>query len=212
MSNFSYKKDLVRRDPIRSWWEDLDEHTYADFVECVNRCMDEITRDLEDNNKDRIADSEDRTTEEFKTNLRRKALFDTVEHDAQTGGHTDLVVRLGHYTWKAESKIFGGRHSYDETWLHDGFKALVEKYSKGTQYDSFGCLLVYVKKQNTRNVMNEWMTHLWLNSDHDLAFDRCHLNALAFISSHEHTSSGLTYTVRHVPVCLYDSTKLLKDH
>ena len=214
MSNFTLR--TIRQDRIRHWWENLDrdEYTYDNFVLCVNRCIDEAIRGMEDNIIKRIADGEDRLTEELKTILRCKNLFDTVEHDAQTGGHTDLVVRWEEYSWKAETKIFGGRHSYGNDWLEKGFTALTENYSRGTPYDSHGCLIIYVKHPNTTSVMCKWMTHIWekMPDTRPLVFERCTLNKLGFISKHIHLHSGQEYIVRHIPVGLYDATKQLRHH
>lgn len=214
MSNFPLL-DLVRRDPIRDWWElELlgNARTYENFIECIDRCIDSISTRMADTNQHRTKDSEDRTTVEIRDQLDQTGLFDTVEHDAQVGGHVDLLVRLGSYKWKAEAKIFGGRHSYDDSWLKEGFLALTEKYTKGLLNDSHGCLLIYVKKPNINRIMEDWSDYLVENTDANIDFSPCCLNPLARKSIHEHIVSGLPYTVRHVPVCLYDPTKSLKNH
>lgn len=212
-------KNLSKKHTLLAFWHEVfknfDDLSYEDFLLCINVCLDTIVDDMAENAVLRIADREDRLTDEIKINLRRLNLFDSVEHDAQTGGHTDLVVKLGRFVWKGECKILGGRNNYANDWIEKGFSALSEKYTSGSQFDSHGALFIYIKKENAKAAMELWKNYLSDKLQENglvYTYTNCETNNLAFYSSINHKKSGLSYCIRHIPVLLYDPTKTIKQH
>lgn len=212
MSNFSFRR--IKKAFRELCWDDLPdkEQTYDRFISLVYNCLDELIRNIEENCMLRIADSEDRLNDEIKMGLRQKNLFDAVEHDAQCGGHIDLLVRLDEYMWKGEAKIFGGRSGYGNDWLYKGFHTLSTKYSKGNPNDCHGGVLIYIKAPGTKSVMEAWQAYLLDKSKNSPVCTPCTSNPCAFFSEHPHIVSGLPYKVRHIPISIYDPTKPIESH
>lgn len=120
-------------------------------------------------------------------------------HDAQIGGHCDIVVvGKDHFLWLAEAKKHGG---YD--WLSKGFKQLSTRYSTGVMGQDHGEVLIYCYAKNASAILSKWREELEAcNAELETA-DSPKGNALEFHSTHKHTSTGLDFHVRHKIVALY---------
>lgn len=169
---------------------------YDDFIIGLNRDLDSCINIMEEDPKIRREDGEDRLTSEIVLALRFKGY--QVEHDAMVGGHCDIVVRYGNYTWLGEAKIHG---AYD--YLFQGFQQLCTRYASGTPMSNHGGLLIYIRNNDALAVVNSWRTHLSGKSLKDYHESECEMRPLlAFNSSHKHERSGLPYYVRHVGIVL----------
>jgi hypothetical protein len=168
--------------------------SYADFVACVNRGLDDVIELIQGSPNLRQADSEDRITIEIVVALKAKG-FDA-GHDTMTGGHTDILVKKDNFTWIAEAKI----HRSNYTTLMQGFNQLTTRYANGTLNNSHGCLLIYIKDGNAAQIVERWKSYL--TNEQLPGFSSSDATQLDFSSQHTHAGSGLPYAVRHIGVVL----------
>lgn len=168
-----------------------------DFLNVLYDELKSILILLEENPQLRCDDSEDRITDEIKVILRRNGYDAT--HDSSHGGHADLMVRSNGYVWLAEAKWERGN-----AYLWEGFLQLSTRYSSGSSHEA-GAVLIYIKKENTSNVMTSWKEHIESNKEYDFECSQPEIKNKdhEFISTHTHKRSGSPYTIRHIPLSLY---------
>lgn len=133
------------------------------------------------------------------------------EHDTHVNGNADIVVSIKYepYEWIGEAKIRSGN-----TNLEKGMKQLLHRYSTGRSFQNFGGLVVYVNDTSTnlKKIFEAWQEFILLPSKDSYDDDgyllpalspvkeikNCTENQLLFYSTHEHPSTGIDYTIRHM--------------
>lgn len=173
--------------------------SYQDFVKTIYSALDSSISYLEDNPGIRQEDSEDRTTIEIVGHLKQRG-YDA-DHDTKINGHVDIVVRnRAGYKWLGEAK----KHTA-YPWLHQGFEQLCTRYSRGTQNQNQGGILIYIRTKDAKSVISKWKDHLTSHAEwKDLRFEECaEKPGLYFYTEHQHDSSGLPYRVRHMGIVLH---------
>lgn len=169
---------------------------YKDFIEILYRDIDKITVLQEENPEIYFQDQrEDRLTVEIKNALNLMGY--SASHDAKHGGHADLVVKKGSFTWIAEAKVYRGN-----AYLWQGYLQLTTRYSTGNTHQTDGALLIYVFQPHALSIMDQWMAELPTKSS-SISTKKCPKKELCFYSSTPHQKSGLDFNVRHIPVLLY---------
>lgn len=132
----------------------------------------------------------------------------SASHDTSSGGHVDITVILGSssqsLSWIGEAKIY--RTITD---LEEGFLQLSTRYRPaGGNFNHNQCgMLIYVFRPDTKALIEQWREHLkakFANSSNDI--DDFKINPFAFFSDFKH-DSGLTFKVRHMPLCLHCAPK-----
>jgi hypothetical protein len=122
-------------------------------------------------------------------------------HDKWMNGHPDIYVESSRgFKWIAESKL----HS-DYGTLLSGFKQLCERYSSGFVGQNHGAILIITKNISIKSLMNTWKERLSNDEDYKnkkVVVDNCQIDELCFISKHEHTVTGESFTVRHLPISI----------
>ncbi len=174
--------------------------TYDEFINQLYKDIDNIVFSKEENPELYEQDTEDRITIDIKNTLR--ILGYDASHEAKVGGHADLLVRKNKFLWIGEAKI---HHSYDYLW--EGFQQLTTRYSTGDCNQKDGGLLIYIRNENAKNVMDSWQLHLSSKELPDYSSNPCLKRKLAFFSSHKHPRTGEQFRVKHIGMTLYFNPK-----
>lgn len=170
--------------------------SYEKFVELIERAIDHVLTIMGRNPELRKDRSEDELTIELVTNLQMMSF--NARHDTKIGGHCDVVIEgNNNHSWLGEAK----KHSaYD--WLMKGFQQLITRYSTGNQNEDRGGFIIYSYNKDLNGMINEWQARLKAEFP-KLRITQCTRHKMAFLTADEHTRSGRTYIVRHMPLSLY---------
>jgi hypothetical protein len=142
-------------------------------------------------------DSEDRLSSEVLGGLSILG-YDAVA-DGKTGGHVDLSVKMGEYSWIGEAKKDGN--------FHEGFLQLTTRYvpvSGNFAHNQGGLIFYLIATPDARSKLGTWRDNL--TSKGHACVD-CKRNQLAFYSDHKLESSGTNFKVRTMGVALYHKPK-----
>jgi hypothetical protein len=169
---------------------------YEAFASAVEDAVEWAVQQMHRNPQAKQNLSEDQLTLEIVTNL--KAMSFNASHDALIGGHGDIVVEGNNsYLWIGEAKIYS---SY--SWLLAGFDQLSTRYSTGSNGETRGGLIIYIKKPLINKIMSTWRARLKA-ARACVSIEECKENPLAFFSRHPHQRTGLDFRIRHIPVALH---------
>jgi len=174
---------------------------YDSFIKLLYDDIDMIIAKKQENPELYYNDSEDRTTIDIVNQL--SCLGYTTSHDTKRGGHVDILVNKGVYTWIGEAKIYRGCE-----YIWQGFLQLITRYSTGDYNQRDGGLLIYINNHpDAKSIMDEWKKHLSEKKLIDYEDNICLIRPLSFFSSHKHDKSGQPFKVRHMPIMLYFAPK-----
>ena len=169
---------------------------YNCFVNLLYKILARIITDIETSRHLQSKyEDEDLITTQIINALKSAGI--SAAHDQMNSGNVDIVVSIRDYYWLAEAKIY--RKITDPV---EGFLQLSERYSTARQNQSHGGLLLYIYRKNTFKLMNDWKNKLTSLPD----YKNISINdddKLNFYSIHNHKTSGLKFTVKHIPVILY---------
>lgn len=169
------------------------ELPYKDFIKQLYSDLDDAIYRLQKNRELHQESSEDLLSNCILDNLNTRG-YDAV-HEGKTGGHIDLTIKLGKYTWIGEAKKDGN--------YEGGFKQLSTRYvtaSGNFNHDHGGLIFYLVKIKNAKLVLNNWQNTL---KDQEITCRDCEDNGLAFYSNHVLEGSGTDFYVRSMAVSLY---------
>jgi len=155
--------------------------------------MKRIVEHLESTAQDKQDDSEDKLTR-YVVGLLNQTGYQAT-HDQDQKGHTDLLVSSAGFKWLGEAKL---HRDYD--WLFHGLDQL-QTYATGREA-GYG-LLVYLRVQNAKAVMEEWRTRLSGSTNSHLKSINDGDEPLSFWSIHQHESSGADMNTKHIGVSMY---------
>ncbi|TOL31797.1 hypothetical protein [Vibrio parahaemolyticus] len=124
-------------------------------------------------------------------------------HDKWSNGHPDIYVEktTTGFKWIGESKI---HRKYDD--LLEGFKQLTERYSSGFDSEQQGAILIISKNRDIGNMMDTWKDKLTQDSwftERDIEAKNCQKDKMSFYTEHNHTTSSIKYSVKHIPISIY---------
>lgn len=171
--------------------EDQDER-----VQLIEEAVRWVGQEFSKTRHVRQGRSEDAFTIDVITAL--KAMQIDAHHDAQYGGHCDIVVEASrNFLWLAEAKIHS---NYD--WLLQGFNQLDTRYSTGGTNQTRGCVLIYSYNARIDEMMFNWREHL-AASRVDVVTIANPDDATEFRSTHVHKSTGRTFSVWHASISLH---------
>lgn len=168
--------------------------TYTEFVDFLYQDLDRAIYALQAGRELLQEDSEDRLTADLMRQIRQLGYLAT--HDGKTGGHIDLSVSLGRYTWIGEAKKDGN--------FHEGFLQLTTRYvpASGDYSHNAGGLLFYmVETKDALGKLERWIEELRVKAA--VECEMCKENALAFYSNHKLEGPGTMFRVRTMGVSLY---------
>ncbi|NOH19108.1 hypothetical protein [Vibrio cyclitrophicus] len=79
------------------------------------------------------------------------------EHDTQHGGHCDILVKHQgmRFEWIGEAKLWKG-----QSYVKGGLEQLLTRYATGTEGESAGGLIVYVKQPDALDKLKTWHAEL----------------------------------------------------
>lgn len=174
--------------------------TYDEFINELYKDIDTLIFYKEENPELYGKDTEDRITIDIKIFL--CGLGYNASHETKIGGHADLVVKKKEFLWIGEAKIHS---SYSYLW--EGFLQLTTRYSTGDCNQKDGGLLIYIRNENAKTIMDKWQTHLCSKKLPDYSFNPCSKRRLAFFSNHKHERTGESFRVRHMGITLYFNPK-----
>ena len=183
--------DVIKRHTVSSM-DEFVEQLYVDLENAIQTA---------ENNKQQFKGnfSEDYITTLLLAHL--TALNYDATHDTQIGGHCDIFIkhRLKGFQWIGEAKIWKGCK-----YIMGGWQQLCNIYSRGTQRDNHGGILIYINQRNANKLFVDWKDHME-SSDKidDLNIEIDSKNPLRFNSTHTHLASGLPYNVRHFALVMY---------
>ena len=174
-----------------------EDGSYEEFVSQLYADIDQLIYQMQSGPELRQTDSEDRLSAEVLGGLRILG-YDTVA-DSKTGGHVDLTVRMGEFSWIGEAKKDGN--------FYEGFLQLTTRYvpACGNFAHNQGGLIFYlVATPDARGKLTTWRNDL--TSEGHVCLD-CTRNTLAFYSNHKLESSGTDFKIRTMGVALYHKPK-----
>ena len=196
-------EEVLQRDGdlgIMRWFEINSPNDGEEFLRRLYKEMKRLVDHLESTAQDKQEDSEDKITR-YVVGLLHQTGYQAT-HDQDQRGHTDLLVWSGDFKWLAEAKL----HS-NYGWLCHGLRQL-QSYATGRE-NGYG-LLIYIRVQDARSVMDEWRKRLTESTDnytksvHDGDADE----SLTFWSIHQHNASGADMNTKHIGVSLYYASPL----
>lgn len=166
-------------------------------VAAIQRFVDFACNELEVHKNAKQGLEEDAITLELCSMLKIAGFQAT--HNESVGGHCDIVVRGDDlFLWLAEAK----KHS-DYAWLDKGFQQLATRYSTGVKGQDQGEVLVYCFNQDAKAMLTKWRKELEARNPGVKTSDAACKNPLLFCSTHQHSSSGSDFHVRHKAVALF---------
>lgn len=174
-----------------------EEGSYDEFVEQLYDDIDQLIYRMQSGPEVRQADSEDRLSAEVLGGLSILG-YDAVA-DGKTGGHIDLSVKMGEFSWIGEAKKDGN--------FHEGFLQLTTRYvpaSGNFAHNQGGLIFYLIKSPDAHGKLSTWRSDL--TSKGHPCMD-CNRNKLAFYSDHKLESSGTNFKVRTMGVALYHKPK-----
>lgn len=174
-----------------------EEGTYEEFVDQLYDDIDQLIYRMQSGPELRQKDSEDRLSAEVLGGL--SILGYHAIADGKTGGHVDLSVKMGEFSWIGEAKKDGN--------FHEGFLQLTTRYipaSGNFAHNQGGLIFYLVATPNARGKLTTWRDDL--TSKGHVCVD-CTRNPLAFYSDHRLESSGTDFKVRTMGVTLYHKPK-----
>lgn len=174
-----------------------EEGTYEEFVEQLYDDIDQLIYSMQAGPELRQDDSEDRLSADILGGLRIHGY--TAVPDGKTGGHVDISVKMGDFSWIGEAKKDGN--------FHEGFLQLTTRYvpASGNYSHNQGGLIFYlVKTPDARGKLDTWRDELTLKGH--TCVD-CKRSALAFYSDHLFAGSGTIFKVRTMGVALHHQPK-----
>lgn len=174
-----------------------EEGTYEEFVGQLYDDIDQLIYRMQGGPELRQKDSEDRLSAEVLGGLSIFG-YDAVA-DGKTGGHVDLSVKMGEFSWIGEAKKDGN--------FHEGFLQLTTRYvpaSGNFAHNQGGLIFYLVATPNARGKITTWRDDL-TSKGHGCV--DCTRNPLAFYSDHRLESSGTDFKVRTMGVALYHKPK-----
>ena len=191
-NQFLAGRAYLRESFARDWLSEngtYDEWTvqlYKDIDTCVNalQASPELLQE----------DCEDRLTLDVLLQLRQQGY--TATHDGKSGGHVDIGITRGKYTWIGEAKKDGN--------FEQGFLQLTTRYRpvNGDLSHNHGGLIFYlVKSANAAGLIAGWQTRLQADSVPCTA--GVPAGPLRFLSKHVLTGPGTDFFVRTIGVSLY---------
>lgn len=174
-----------------------EEGTYDEFVGQLYDDIDQLIYRMQSGPELRQNDSEDRLSAEVLGGLSILG-YDAVA-DGKTGGHVDLSVKMGEFSWIGEAKKDGN--------FHEGFLQLTTRYvpaSGNFAHNQGGLIFYLIATPDARGKVGTWRDEL--TSKGHACVD-CTRNQLAFYSDHKLESSGTDFKVRTMGVALYHKPK-----
>jgi len=205
LSNRTIRQLSYRRDPTS--YQEFLELLYHDIdltIDKLSQSKDKYLQGMKDNSK----------KGEDLINLYICDMLDArgwvANHSKYVNGNADIIVSTdyGEYEWIGEGKIRSGNGNLDK-----GIKQLIHRYSTGRDFKTSGGMMIYVKDSDVKakKMLDDWKDYL-VSPDLNvvnkeglptilppaLRVENCPEKQLVFYSYHEHPSSGLEYTVRHV--------------
>lgn len=174
-----------------------EEGTYEEFVGQLYDDIDQLLYRMQSGPELRQTDSEDRLSAEVLGGLSIFG-YDAVA-DGKTGGHVDLSVKMGEFSWIGEAKKDGN--------FHEGFLQLTTRYvpaSGNFAHNQGGLIFYLIATPNARGKLTTWRDSL--TSKGHACVD-CFRNPLAFYSDHKIESSGTGFKVRTMGVALHHKPK-----
>jgi hypothetical protein len=189
---FEFTPDIPGKIRLRA----IFANDYEAFASAVEDAVEWAAGEMQRNPQAKQNLNEDQLTLEIITSLR--AMSFNASHDTMIGGHGDIIVEgKNSYLWIGEAKIYG---TYG--WLLAGFDQLSTRYSTGSNGETRGGLIIYIKAPSINKIMSEWRVKL--KADRSCVnIDDCTKNPLAFFSRHPHQRTGLDFRIRHIPVALH---------
>ena len=173
------------------------EGCYESFMDQLYADIDGHIYHMQSNRELRKGDSEDRLSADIIAGLKVQGYAATA--DTKTGGHVDISVTLGGYSWIGEAKKDGN--------FKEGFLQLTTRYvpASGNYAHNQGGLIFYmVESDNAEGRLNDWRSALTQNGH---VCSDCKNNVLAFYSDHTLEGSGTSFKVRTMAVALHHGPK-----
>jgi hypothetical protein len=187
LTNDAFLRASLRRTRIK------DSGTYAEFVSQLYEDIDELIYAMQATRELLQGDSEDRLSSDIIRGLKIQGYGAAA--DGKTGGHVDISVKFGAFSWIGEAKKDGN--------FNEGYLQLMTRYvpASGNYAHNHGGLIFYmVASPDAKGRLNGWQDEL--KTKGCICTD-CSKNILAFYSDHTLVGPGTPYKVRTMAVSLY---------
>lgn len=174
-----------------------EEGSYEEFVAQLYDDIDQLIYRMQGGRELRQTDSEDRLSADVLGGLSILG-YDAVA-DGKTGGHVDLAVKMGDFSWIGEAKKDGN--------FNEGFLQLTTRYlpaSGNFSHNQGGLIFYLIRSPDARGKLDGWRNDL-ASKGH--VCSNCTQNQLAFYSDHKLESSGTNFKVRTMGIALYHKPK-----
>ena len=170
--------------------------SYSQFVDRLYRDIDRCIYDMQARRELLQNDSEDRLTAHMLALLVRDGY--KASHDKKNGGHIDITVEIGAYSWIGEAKKDGN--------FREGLLQLTTRYVPGGgdySQNEGGLIFYLVAQPDAAAKLRSWTQELMAAGAHSCV--PCARNVLALFSEHTLPGPGTPYKVRSMCVSLYHS-------
>jgi hypothetical protein len=174
-----------------------EEGSYEEFVDQLYEDIDQLIYSMQAGRELRQKDSEDRLSADVLGGLRLHG-YDAFA-DGKSGGHVDLSVKMGEFSWIGEAKKDGN--------FREGFLQLTTRYvpaSGNFAHNQGGLIFYLIATPDAQGKLNTWRDELVAKGSYCSA---CTRNALAFYSTHKLEGAGTNFKVRTMGVALYHHPK-----
>jgi hypothetical protein len=179
--------------------ERISASSFEQFISLLHEDINDIVREMEANPDHHQNSDEDGLTYFVEALLKQRSY--RASKGARSGGSIDLTVtgRLEGFSWIAEAKIFTSIAA-----VREGFLQLHTRYRCADIEKAKVGMLVYIKREHPRRLMDEWRGELKKMDLIDLSFLPCPTRPqTAFLTIHSPTHSDIATETRHVSVSLY---------
>lgn len=175
--------------------------SFEDFVNTLYKDIDIAIIELESNCQLMQQDSEDKLSAFIVSQLKRAG------HNASLGttggGNKDITVlgKAPSWSWIGEAKKYNSISN-----LHEAFLQLATRYKNVDVTKAKGGILAYILRPDAKKLMSEWQSNVSNTKTEldNLTFTPCKQRPqMAFYTSHNHSSSGLPFTIKHMGVALH---------
>lgn len=169
---------------------------YSSFVDSLYYAIENIILVNLESKRNSIVADENQISEFIVLSL--YCLKYDATRETSNNGNVDITVKLGEYTWLGEAKIF-----HDNSRLMDGFRQLTTRYSTASNLNANqGGYLIYNFRAGTKRLIDSYKAVSKIQFEiefDDFKITDCKAHPLRHYTSHNETSSGLKYTVKHIP-------------
>lgn len=195
--SFDFNNPLIQARTLQTLW--LEGCTYDDFLGRLYADIDQACSCILEDVEKHLKLTETEISSSIWLYLKGCKIYQ-VEKDTDSNGNVDITVRTNSHKWLAEAKIWSSN-----SYLHEGYLQLTERYSKGEKKHNHGGMFIYIKPESDQDneveIIDSWKTYL-KDTYSGLGVTDCNLDDSRFFSKAKHSGTKHDYHIRYIPLTL----------